>query len=136
MVKDGRASLASDAEKERVIDDMAQEKVEVDNGGDVTGVEVGEAAWCVRGVCDWAAAGGVFVRRGERGDRGEGGSRRGERWAWLRGELTGEPRGEPFKEPASEGSFSRSLVSIRSPGMSANHQSSSKNNAAINKYPL
>lgn len=112
----GRASLASEAEKERVIDEMATEKVEDDNGGDVTGVEEdGMAVWCMRGVWAWAAAGGVLDCKGERGDRGEGGSRRGERWAWFRGELTGEPRGEPFRGPASEGSFSRSLVSILSP---------------------
>lgn len=40
----GRASLASDAEKERVIDEMATEKVEDDNGDDVTGVDVVRAA--------------------------------------------------------------------------------------------
>lgn len=111
----GRGSLAKEAEKDRVIEEIATEKVDDDNGG-VTGVEVGgDTEWWVRGVWGWLAAGGVHDWRGERGERGEGGSKRGERWAWLRGELTGEPLGEPFRGPASEGSFSRSFVSIRSP---------------------
>lgn len=50
VAKLGRGSLAKEAEKERVIEEIATEKVDDDNGG-VTGVEDGgDTEWWVRGV--------------------------------------------------------------------------------------
>ena len=80
-VKMGRASLARVAEKERVIEEIATENVDEDNGGVTVVEDGGVTEWWVRGVWGWLAAGGVQDWRGERGERGEGGSRRGERWA-------------------------------------------------------
>lgn len=98
----GRASLAS-AEKVRLMGKLFGAMV--DEGG-VEAKDVGDTE-----------AGGVpeLVWRGDNGDRGDGGSNKGERWAWLRGELAGDPLGDPFRGKASEGRRSKSLVSIRSP---------------------
>lgn len=113
----GLASFAREVEKKLLTEEKAtelgeDEEAAVEEGGvllGVDGVGIGWPLFLEKSRPEFRDCG-----RGDTGERGEGGRRSGERWAWLRGEFTGELRGE-LREGISEESFRKSFVSTLSP---------------------
>lgn len=113
----GLASFAKEVEKKLVTEEKPTELGEEDEAAVEDWGVVPEAAEADPGWPLFREKRRPEVRdcgRGDTGERGEGGRRSGERWAWLRGEFTGELRGE-LRGGVSEESFRKSFVSTLSP---------------------